>query len=139
MLTEAKKWVFLIYESTTNTHLLGIVRKKNREKTLKNNLFHKNTHNLFYILYKHLQNHVMYWLIYDWTGFTSKFILITFFYMIKTHEISWNSCKLGMHQIQYVFRNFDHEFGFDMALPVSWTFQLSYVNIVDHQCFVICN
>jgi hypothetical protein len=33
--------------------------------------------------------------------------------MIKTHEISWNSCKLGIHQIQYVFWNFGHEFGFD--------------------------
>ncbi len=85
---------------------------------------------------KHRQNHVIYWLVYDWTGFASKFILITILYTIKTHEIHRNSSKLDMHQIQYVFWNFGDGFGIDigfvMLLPVSWTFQLSYVNIVDH-------
>jgi hypothetical protein len=90
-----------------NHHKHPLIRDCTGEKqweNIKNNLFHIiprtsliSRTNILTYSYKHPQNHVIYWLVYDWTSFTSKFILITSLYMIKTHEISRNACKLGMH------------------------------------------
>jgi hypothetical protein len=44
----------LCAQTHTNTHFVRIIREKNHQKTLKNELFHKNTQNRSYISYKHL-------------------------------------------------------------------------------------